>query len=86
MSDLSSDIRFEHKGYTGLAKQASNRVFYGKVSVVQALLMFEGATLEDTRRNFESIVDEYISQIKWKKALTEVIEHMADVVNSPRSD
>lgn len=60
MSGLSSGTRLSHKGYDALVSLASNDIFYGKVLDVEALLIFEGATIEIAKTNFEKLVDYYI--------------------------
>jgi len=57
MSDM-----LEHKGYYGTVEySAADKVLFGKVIGINGLISFEGDSVEDLKRDFESAVDDYLA-------------------------
>jgi len=52
----------QYKGYTGsVAFDAEDKIFYGRVLGIRALIGFEGTTVEDLEKDFHAGVDDYIA-------------------------
>ena len=53
--------QMKYKGYTGSVEWSEpDGVFYGKVLGISSLLLYEGNTIEELRKDFHIFVDEYI--------------------------
>lgn len=51
----------EHKGYFGSVNYSDeDRVFYGKLEYIRALVSYEGTSVDELRGAFEESVDEYL--------------------------
>ncbi len=52
----------QYKGYTGsVAFDAEDKIFYGRVLGIRALIGFEGTTVEDLEKDFHAGVEDYIA-------------------------
>ena len=52
----------EYKGYTGSVEfSAEDKVFFGKVLGIRALLSYEGSNAEELLDDFRGVVDEYLA-------------------------
>ena len=52
----------EYKGYVGNVEFSENdRVFFGKVMGIRALISYEGASADELIDDFHSAVDEYLA-------------------------
>lgn len=52
----------DYKGYTGSVEfSPEDRLFFGKVQGVQALISYEGATADELILDFQGAVDDYLS-------------------------
>ena len=52
----------KHKGYLGsIEHDLDEGILYGKVLHVTDLILFEGETLSDLKKNFDQAVDDYLA-------------------------
>ena len=52
-----------YKGLTGTVHfSLEDRVFFGKIDDVEELITFEGATLDEAEKAFQSMVDIHLSE------------------------
>lgn len=55
----------KHKGYIGsIEHDLDEGILYGKVLHVTDLILFEGETLSELKKNFEQAVDDYLADCK----------------------
>lgn len=55
----------EYKGYYGSVHYSDeDRIFYGKIEFVRALVSYEGTDVKSLRKAFEEAVDDYILTCK----------------------
>jgi len=55
----------EYKGYYGSVHYSDeDRIFYGKIEFVRALVSYEGTDVKSLRKAFEEAVDDYILTFK----------------------
>ena len=58
---MSNKQHFSYKGYTGsIDLSTEDMCLFGKVQMIQDLIMYDGETLEELKLSFESAVDEYL--------------------------
>jgi len=51
----------QYKGYTGsVAFDTDDKIFYGRVLGIRALIGFEGTTVNDLEKDFRAGVDDYL--------------------------
>ena len=51
----------EHKGYLGTVEfSADDEVFYGKIQGINDLVLFEGKSVADLKKNFKESVEDYL--------------------------
>ena len=51
----------KYKGFTGSVHfSANDRAFFGKVEGVNALITFEGSTVDELKEGFQYVVDRHI--------------------------
>ena len=54
-----------YKGYYGSVDYSlENDIFYGKVIGITGLLSYEGQTLDELRKDFQGVVDEYLEDCR----------------------
>ena len=59
--------QMQYKGYTGSIEWSEpDGVFYGNVLGIKDLLLYEGNTIEELRKDFHGFVDEYLQDCKDK--------------------
>ena len=52
----------DYKGYTGSVEfSPEDRLFYGKVQGVQALISYQGASADELIQDFQSAVEDYLA-------------------------
>ncbi|MGI9340113.1 MAG: type II toxin-antitoxin system HicB family antitoxin, partial [Psychrobacter sp.] len=52
---------FSYKGYTGSIEVSTEDLcLFGKIQMIQDLVMYDGENLEELKLSFESAVDEYL--------------------------
>ena len=55
----------EYKGYYGSVEYSdADRLFYGQVQFIRALISYEGKDVETLRSDFESAVNDYLGSCK----------------------
>ena len=55
----------EYKGYYGSVEyNDTDRLFYGQVQFIRALISYEGKDVETLHRDFESAVNDYLGSCK----------------------
>ena len=60
---VSKDLELTHKGFKGTVKYSKeDGVYYGKVLGVNALILYEGKTVQDLIDDFYAAVDTYIEE------------------------
>ena len=60
MSDLLS-----YKDYNGTVEYSDDdKCFYGKVVGIKSLLSYEGVSVQELEKNFQSTIDEYLADCK----------------------
>lgn len=54
-----------YRGYTGNVRysQDDNR-YYGIVRNIKGLVAYEGATLEELKKDYQKVIDDYIAYLK----------------------
>lgn len=58
---MSNKQHFSYKSYTGSIEfSTEDMCLFGKVQMIQDLIMYDGETLEELKVSFESAVDEYL--------------------------
>lgn len=58
---MSNKQHFSYKNYTGsIDFSTEDMCLFGKVQMIQDLIMYDGETLEELKVSFESAVDEYL--------------------------
>lgn len=51
----------QYKGYVGTVEfSQEDKLFYGKVSGIKALLSYEGATADELLTDFKGVIDDYL--------------------------
>lgn len=54
-----------YKGYTGSVEiSEEDNCLFGKVLFIRSLLSYEGQTLEEIKKDFKGVVDEYLEDCK----------------------
>jgi predicted HicB family RNase H-like nuclease len=62
----------QYKGYTGsVAFDADDKIFFGRVLGIRALVGFEGTTVEDLEKDFHAGVDDYLDMYAEKGMVPE---------------
>ena len=62
----------EYKGYLGSVEfSAEDRLFFGKVQGVRALISYEGATADELIADFQEAVDAYLALCEEEKVTPE---------------
>lgn len=55
----------EYKGYTGTVEfSAENNILFGKVTGINGLVSYEGESVSELCKDFESAVDDYLEMCK----------------------
>ena len=49
-----------HKGYFGSVSYDDDRIFYGKIEFIRALVSYEGTDVTSLREAFEEAVEDYL--------------------------
>jgi predicted HicB family RNase H-like nuclease len=54
-----------YKGFIGSVHfSAEDEIFYGKIEAINDLIMFEGKTVQELKKNFHEAVDDYLETCK----------------------
>lgn len=62
---MSNKQHFSYKGYTGSIEfSTEDMCLFGKVQMIQDLIMYDGETLADLKESFELAVDDYLEMCK----------------------
>ena len=62
----------EYKGYVGSVEfSMEDKLFYGKVQGIQALISFEGQSADELIQDFQNAVDDYLALCKEENILPE---------------
>ena len=62
----------EYKGYIGSVEfSPEDRLFFGKVQGIQALISYEGPTADELIGDFQSAVDDYLMLCEQEKIIPE---------------
>lgn len=76
----------KYKGYTGSIEWSEpDGVFYGKVLGIKSLLLYEGNTVDELKKEFHIFIDEYLEDCKENNIKPEIpFEGSLNVRVSPK--